>query len=204
MLTGMRYSHWVEQTDCCFLVLPLKDRIVSDLTSPSAIVSALLVNRPRRVRRIDLTRERVERDSFACGTSLSSVVWSLALREAPREQIAGCKPDTVFRISHWPQFGLWESDPALLRMAALYSRTPATVTFGATLLGVPGAQVKAFLSACAATGIAIDDLDGDDRAQGLALARGWPWPARRLTELRGGLGVRPDHNTAGEAVRWAR
>lgn len=87
--------------------------------------------------------------------SFRSLLWSLALMRG--EQLGGDfrVADMVFRLDAWPLLNEWQSSPALVRMAALFTRQFASIERGVAFSGASRQQVQAFLFACKCCGIGL-------------------------------------------------
>lgn len=82
-----------------------------------------------------------------------ALLWRLALHEPAAA--TGLDTRAAYRIGAWPSFGMWHSSPALMRLAALFSRDHATLAQGAAFANVTADEVAAFLHACQCCGLGL-------------------------------------------------
>lgn len=93
---------------------------------------------------------------FPLRHSFKKLLWSLAL--ACGAHVGGelRAANTTFRLNAWPLLGEWQSSPSLLRLAALYTRSFASVESGVAFSGANREQVQGFLFACKCCGIGLE------------------------------------------------
>ena len=145
----------ISQAFATILVLPAQDRIVCDVPDEEALLKTLLSDWTRRFRLVDPLGKEVDRVRFRFGARLSSVAWSLALREEGVDAQRWSRDACAWRITSWPRFDRWPSCPETMRLAALFAVRSATVERAATVAKVSSTRVAAFLSACDVCGIPV-------------------------------------------------
>jgi len=77
-----------------------------------------------------------------------TILWSLALKETSAEITIQGDRGYRFKLGQWPAFGQWETQPWMLRAAALYAREPSTVRQGALVTNQAETTIASFLGAC--------------------------------------------------------
>jgi len=145
----------ISQAFAAILVLPGQDRIVCDLPDEEALLKTLLSDWSRRYRAVDPLGTEIDRVRFRFGARLSSVAWSLALREEGVDAQRWSRDGCAWRITSWPRFDRWPSSPDTMRLAAMFAVRSATVERASAVVKVPPARVAAFLSACEVCGIPV-------------------------------------------------
>lgn len=147
-LAGLKQDGWLELEGRCIVLQPRQDRLVAAVGSLDELLDLLQHPQLDLVAALHLDLPPEDRAALPFQASLKSVVWALALRSG-----AHCgrnwNPDTLlFQLSAWPHFGEWQVSPPLLRLAALYTRKPASIASGCQLAGLDEAAVRGFLLAC--------------------------------------------------------
>jgi len=147
-LAGMKQDGWLQLDGRRILLQPRQDRLEAAVGGLDELLD--LLQRPQLDLLAALHLDLPQDDSVELPfqASLRSVIWALALRSG-----AQCgrnwNPDSLlFSLSAWPHFGEWEVAPPLLRLAALYTRKPASIASGCQLAGLDEAAVRGFLLAC--------------------------------------------------------
>lgn len=144
-LAELKMDGWLTLNDRQIRIYPRQDRIEADVADRDELL--LLLSQPELDIQSQLGLE-VPAGELGYVDSLRAVVWSLALRSG-----AHCgrnwNPDKLrFSLSAWPHFDEWEVGPPLLRLAALYTRKPASIMQGAQMSGLSMDEVTGFLLAC--------------------------------------------------------
>lgn len=147
-LAGVKQDGWLEIDGRRICLQPRHDRLQAAAGSLAELLD--LLQRPQldlgAALRLDLPPE--DGAALPLETSLKGVVWALALRSGA-ECGRNWNPDSLqFSLSAWPHFGEWETSPDLLRLAALYTRKPASIASGSQLAAVDADRVRGFLLAC--------------------------------------------------------
>lgn len=133
---------------------------------------------------IELRTDPLPPDATPHTWSLKRLIWALALREQGRALPAA---GTLFKIGSWPSFSEWESSPAYLRLAALYSRQQATLEQGQAFSNLSARDVAAFLEACRLCGLGLTTtMPVQQRAP---RPKPEPAPSSLLQRLRSRLGL---------------
>jgi hypothetical protein len=117
--------------------------------------------------------------------SLKRLLWALTLREPAGATPAG----TLFKIRAWPNFSEWQSSPAYLRLAALYSRQYATVEQGVSFSDCTAAEVSAFLQACKFCALGLSSKAAPKAPQQPVQRPTDSQPSSLLQRLRSRLGL---------------
>jgi hypothetical protein len=129
-----------------FVILPHEDSLFSDIEDFDTLLQRLetitgdLIAAPLNSAPGKETLQHVH--------SLKRLVWALCLAEPISPDTLGAMQASEYRIAAWPDYGEWQSSPALLRLAALYSRQFATIKDGEEFARASKTEVVAFLNAC--------------------------------------------------------
>lgn len=87
--------------------------------------------------------------------SYKRLLWALTLAEPAADGSGRFTPNTEFKIAAWPLFSEWQSAPALLRLAAMFSRQFSSVEQAAVFAQTDAGTVRAFLLACERCGLGV-------------------------------------------------
>lgn len=146
-LAGLKLDGGLEIDGRRILVGPRQDRLEAEVGSLGELIDLLL--RPQldlvAAFSLDLPKGEVPLPFQA---SFKSVIWALALRSGAHCGRNWAPHSLQFQLSAWPHFGEWEVAPHLLRLAALYTRKPASIASGCLLAATDEATVIGFLLAC--------------------------------------------------------
>ncbi|WP_462381315.1 hypothetical protein [Pseudomonas sp. Marseille-QA0892] len=152
-LAGLTSATFYMHEALRFVILPHEDRLFSDIPEFETLL-ATLQNLPADLLPAPLSAAP-GMDVLRQAYSLKRVVWALSLHEPIAAARLADMSATEYRIGAWPDYGEWESSPALLRLAALYSRQFATVQEGADFSRATPEEVVAFLDGCDRCGLAV-------------------------------------------------
>lgn len=89
------------------------------------------------------------------GRNIDELLWHAALYVAEGRLIKGCRRDDVVLLKVWPNLTRVDATPNAVRIAALLTRYPTTVSLGYRLLKVPVDEMNTFYSAAHAAGWAV-------------------------------------------------
>lgn len=89
------------------------------------------------------------------GRNIDELMWHAALGAARGRLIQGCRRDDVVLLKHWPNLTRLAATPNAVRIAALLTRYPTSVTLAWHLLKIPQAEMYDFYSAAHAAGWAV-------------------------------------------------
>jgi hypothetical protein len=89
------------------------------------------------------------------GRNIDELLWHAALYASDGRLIKGCRRDDVVLLKVWPNLTRIDATPNAVRIAALLTRYPTTVSLGYRLLKVPVDEMNTFYSAAHAAGWAI-------------------------------------------------
>lgn len=147
-LAGLKQDGWLQLDGRRILLQPRQDRLAAAVGSLDELLD--LLQRPQldllAALHLDLPPDDGVELPFQA--SLRSVIWALALRSGAQCGRNWNADSLLFSLSAWPHFGEWEVAPPLLRLAALYTRKPASIVSGCRLAGLDEAAVRGFLLAC--------------------------------------------------------
>ncbi|MCL6262869.1 hypothetical protein [Craterilacuibacter sp. RT1T] len=87
--------------------------------------------------------------------SAHAVLWQVALWTARGRMPRGLDGNSRLRLRHWPNLTRLADIPDAMRMAAFWTRTPASACMAQRMLGVQTSDLCNFIAAC----LAIDLLD---------------------------------------------
>lgn len=89
------------------------------------------------------------------GRNIDEFIWHAALAAAQGRLIEGCRRDDVVLLKHWPNLTRLAVTPNAVRIAALLTRYPTTVSLAYRLLKIPAGELNDFYSAAYSAGWAI-------------------------------------------------
>ncbi len=89
------------------------------------------------------------------GRNLDELMWHTALCASNGRLMQGCRRDDVILLRHWPNLTRLTATPNAVRIAALLTRYPTSVTLAHHLLNIPAAELNAFYSAARCAGLAV-------------------------------------------------
>ncbi len=89
------------------------------------------------------------------GRNLDELMWHTALCASNGRLMQGCRRDDVILLRHWPNLTRLTTTPNAVRIAALLTRYPTSVTLAHHLLNIPAAELNAFYSAARCAGLAV-------------------------------------------------
>lgn len=89
------------------------------------------------------------------GRNIDELLWHSALYGSKGRLIKGCRRDDVVLLRVWPNLTRVDATPNAVRIAALLTRYPTTVSLGYRLLKVPAEEMNTFYSAAHAAGWAV-------------------------------------------------
>ncbi|MXR37813.1 hypothetical protein [Craterilacuibacter sinensis] len=87
--------------------------------------------------------------------SAHAVLWQVALWTARGRMPRGLDGNSQLRLRHWPNLTRLAAIPDAMRMAAFWTRTPASACMAQRMLGLQASDLCNFIAAC----LAIDLLD---------------------------------------------
>lgn len=146
-LAGLKLDGWLELDGRRILVRPRQDRLEAEVGSLGELIDLLLRPHLDLVAAFSLDLPKDEAP-LPFQSSVKSVIWALALRSGAHCGRNWDPDNLLFQLSAWPHFGEWEVAPHLLRLAALYTRRPASIASGCLLAATDEATVSGFLLAC--------------------------------------------------------
>lgn len=89
------------------------------------------------------------------GRNIDELQWRAALYVSEGRLMKGCGRDDVVLLKAWPNLTRIPGTPNAVRIAALLSRYPTTVSLAHRLLKIPVEEMNEFYSAASAAGIAV-------------------------------------------------
>jgi hypothetical protein len=89
------------------------------------------------------------------GRNIDELKWRAAYHASQGRLMKGCGRDDVVLLKSWPNLTRLPAMPNGVRIAALLTRHPTTVTLAHHLLKIPVTEMNEFYSAAAAAGLAI-------------------------------------------------
>lgn len=88
------------------------------------------------------------------GRNIDELMWQTAFYASQGRLMEGCYRDDVVELELWPNLSRLPYTPNSMRVAALLSRHPTSITFATRLLKVEAAEMYQFYSAARAAGFA--------------------------------------------------
>lgn len=89
------------------------------------------------------------------GRNIDELQWRAALYASQGRLMKGCGRDDVVLLKAWPNLTRLPTTPNSMRIAALLTRYPTTVSLAHRLLKIPVEEMNEFYSAAQATGLAV-------------------------------------------------
>ena len=89
------------------------------------------------------------------GRNIDELKWQAAYHASQGRLMKGCGRDDVVLLKSWPNLTRLPVTPNGVRIAALLTRHPTTVTLAHHLLKIPVTEMNEFYSAASAAGLAI-------------------------------------------------
>jgi hypothetical protein len=87
--------------------------------------------------------------------NLDELMWEAALAVADGRLMKGCKSDDVVVLKFWPNLTRVSLSPNAVRIAALLTRYPTSVSLAYRLLKIPQSEMNEFYSAARCAGLAV-------------------------------------------------
>lgn len=138
------------------IIFPGKDLVFARTADFDTVLQ--LLDETRQVPTAEKLVPLDELSLFAHCFSFKRLLWSLSLRHGEQVGRQWQAESTTFRLGAWPLLGEWQSEPPMLRLAALYTRRFASLERGVTFSGASREQVQAFLFACKCCGLGVETL----------------------------------------------
>jgi hypothetical protein len=91
--------------------------------------------------------------------STSSLIWSVALKEAEYAKEHWLDKNALYRLKRWPQLGVWPSTAEMFKLSSLYGRKSASINTGVMVSGAVDSEVALFLHACDSVGLGVEISD---------------------------------------------
>ena len=150
-LLDVRQAHGVSDT---LLIVPRDDLVLSRHDNPALVLrelsGALGKLQAQPLSQLGAQPVLAHRHSF------KSLLWSLALAQGAPSTGNWQQSSATFHLQAWPLLSEWQSSPAMLRLAALYTRQFASVERGVAFSGASADQVRAFLFACKCCAVGLE------------------------------------------------
>jgi len=89
------------------------------------------------------------------GRNIDELMWHAALCVSQGRLPKGCRRDDVVLLKHWPNLTRLAATPNAVRIAALLTRYPTSVSLAYRLLKIPEKEMNEFYSAAHAAGWAV-------------------------------------------------
>ena len=121
----------------------LKDR-ASFFTKPAKELEVTLL----KIEDVNVLNE-----TLMFGRNLDELIWTATYASAKGRLMAGCKPTDVIQLTDWPNLTRLFCNSNILRLAALFTKTPTSLFVASRLLGIPQSEVYDFYSAAKASGL---------------------------------------------------
>jgi len=93
-------------------------------------------------------------DAATVGRNIDELMWHVAFYASRGRLMKGCYRDDVVELEFWPNLSRLPHSPNTMRIAALLSRHPTSITFATRLLKVEPAEMYQFYSAARLAGFA--------------------------------------------------
>jgi hypothetical protein len=88
------------------------------------------------------------------GRNIDELMWQAAFYASAGRLMQGCYRDDVVELAYWPNLSRLPHTPNSMRIAALLTRHPTSISFATRLLKVEPAEMYQFYSAARAAGLA--------------------------------------------------
>jgi hypothetical protein len=89
------------------------------------------------------------------GRNIDELMWHAALYASKGRLMKGCRRDDVVLLKHWPNLTRLSVTPNAVRIAALLTRYPTSVSLAYRLLKIQASELNEFYSAAHAAGWAV-------------------------------------------------
>lgn len=179
-LAALESSAGIDHNGLLMTVSPAMEQVHSNRADFNALVDELAALSTT------VTFDAAASTTTAHKHSLKRLLWALTLRE-PVDALPPA--GELFKIRAWPDFSEWQSSPAYLRLAALYSRQYATVQQGMSFSNCTATEVSAFLQACRFCGLGVTSKTAPRAPQQVAQRPTDSEPSSLLQRLRSRLGL---------------
>jgi hypothetical protein len=88
------------------------------------------------------------------GSNIDELMWCAAFHVSEGRLMEGCYRDDVVQLSVWPNLTRLPRTPNSIRLSALFTRYPTSITFAGRMLGIDRAEMFQFYSAARCAGFA--------------------------------------------------
>jgi len=136
-------------------IAPELELYITELTRDELAAFCRLPATQFKTKRMDQAEIRQLIDQGIQGRNLDELHWCAAHYVAQGRLMKGCGRDDVVLLKSWPNLTRLPVTPNGVRIAALLTRFPTTVSLAHRLLKIPVAEMNEFYSAAAACGIAV-------------------------------------------------
>ncbi|MBV2134545.1 hypothetical protein KRX52_17340 [Pseudomonas sp. MAP12] len=147
-LADLKQDGWLDIGGQRIVLQPRQDRLQASVASLDELLDLLQSSQLDLAAALHLDLPPGNGDAEPFQASLKSVIWALALRSGVQAGRNWNAQSLLFRLSAWPHFDEWAVSPPLLRLAAFYTRQPASIASGCRLAGADEATVRGFLLGC--------------------------------------------------------
>jgi hypothetical protein len=89
------------------------------------------------------------------GRNLDELMWQAGYYASNGRLMDGCFRDDVVQLRHWPNLTRLPASGSAMRISALLTRYPTSISFAARLLKAPRSEMYAFYTAARCAGLAV-------------------------------------------------
>lgn len=107
------------------------------------------------VRKLTQAADKVATDATLHRRNLDELMWEAALAVANGRLVKGCKSDDVVLLKFWPNLTRISLTPNAVRITALLTRYPTSVSLAYRLLKITQGEMNEFYSAARCAGLAV-------------------------------------------------
>lgn len=107
------------------------------------------------VRKLTELPKKLPMDAGPYRRNLDELMWEAALAVANGRLVKGCQPDDVVLLKFWPNLTRLTLTQNAVRIAALLTRFPTSISLAYRLLKITQAEMNEFYSAARCAGVAV-------------------------------------------------
>ena len=133
------------------LLLPKRGEYIAEMKDPARFFVT-----PAKQFQVDVmeTEPTALPRGLAHGRNIDELMWKAAFHASGGRLMDGCRRDDVVQFRHWPNLSRLPATPNTMRIVALLTRHPTSITLARHLLKVDAAEMYQVYSAAHCAGIA--------------------------------------------------
>lgn len=133
------------------LLLPKRGEYIAEFPSPARFFAT-----PAKEFQVDVmeTEPAALPRGAAHGRNIDELMWNAAYHASGGRLMEGCRRDDVVQFRHWPNLSRLPTTPNTMRVVALLTRHPTSITLARHLLKIDAGEIYQIYSAAHCAGIA--------------------------------------------------